>query len=110
MKTKATNINFYPNTFYHILNRGNNREKIFFNDQNYLYFLKKFDYYLCDYLEVFAYVLIPNHFHFLIRIKQIEDFDELALQFRKFFISYSKSINKQQNRSGSLFKKISKEK
>jgi REP element-mobilizing transposase RayT len=105
-----SSIKFYQYSFYHIYNRGNNRGKIFFTKQNYLYFLKQFDYYLSEYIDVFAYALIPNHFHFLIRVKPIENTDNITLQFRKFFISYSKSINKQFDRSGSLFQKNFKRK
>ena len=105
-----SSIKLYQNSFYHIYNRGNNRGKIFFTKQNYLYFLKQFDYYLSEYVDVFAYALIPNHFHFFIRVKPIENSDNITLQFRKFFISYSKSINKQFDRSGSLFQKNFKRK
>ncbi|MBK8824741.1 MAG: hypothetical protein IPN58_19655 [Anaerolineales bacterium] len=33
-------IPFIPNEYYHIYNRGNNREQIFFEETNYLYFLR----------------------------------------------------------------------
>lgn len=101
---------FYPNQYYHIYNRGNNKEKIFFEEQNYFYFLNKFDLYLSDNLDVLAFALLPNHFHFLVKTKESINSDDLTFQFRKFFISYSKSINKQFNRTGSLFQKKFKRK
>lgn len=91
------------NTFYHIYNRGNNHEKIFYTENNYYYFLKKYDEYLSSFLDTFTYCLIPNHFHFLIRTHNESDL--ISDQFRKFFITYSQAINKQENRSGSLFLK-----
>jgi len=33
-------IPFMPNVFYHLSNRGNNRQAIFFESENYLYFLR----------------------------------------------------------------------
>jgi len=97
---------------YHIYNRGNNRERIFYEDCNYIFFLKCFDQYLSAYVEVLAYCLMPTHFHFFIRIReqQSSPADDTAASnftitkaFKNFFISYSKSINKAYNRNGSLF-------
>jgi REP element-mobilizing transposase RayT len=70
-------------------------------------------------LDTYSYCLLPNHFHFLVKIKNedvINNHDnyESLLEKNKcvinenmriFFMTYSKTINKQQNRSGSLFKK-----
>lgn len=93
----------YPNSFYHVYNRGNYREKIFYLNDNYKYFLKKYNQKLSFYLETYAYCLIPIHFHLL--VKTPDNIDKISNQFRKFFISYSQAINKQQSRSGSLFLK-----
>jgi putative transposase len=115
-------------SFYHIYNRGNNKENIFFEEKNYQYFLKLFDKYLSPYVDVYAYCLMPNHFHFLIRIKEMnikqtsevfktsevltkeitevggsKKLTPLEKAFKDFFISYAKSINKAMNRTGSLF-------
>lgn len=102
---------------YHLYNRGNNRENLFYKPDNYYYFLRQFDKYLSNCLDVFAYCLLPNHFHFLIRVKSpastysIAQSDgigyekKISEQFRRFFISYSQAINKQENRVGSLFQK-----
>lgn len=59
----------FPDTFYHIYNRGNNKEKIFYKDSNYIFFLQKFDSYLSPYLDLYSYCLLPNHFHLLIKTK-----------------------------------------
>lgn len=110
-----------PDCYYHIFNRGNNRENIFYTQENYRYFLRKYDQYLSDYLDTFCFCLLPNHFHLLVRIKPAHDilrqaridFKEVVApaevwvseRFRRFFLSYSKSINKQTKRTGSLFQK-----
>ena len=104
---------FEEGNFYHVYNRANtNKEKLFFEHKNYHYFLKQFDFYLSDYLEVWAYCLIPNHFHFLVKIKELSGDANIIVteQFRKFFISYTQAINKQEFRRGSLFQKSFKRK
>ena len=93
---------FYPNQFYHIYNRGNNGEKIFYKEDNYLFFLERYNKYLSKYVDTFAYCLLPNHFHFLIKIN---DKLQTSEQFRLLFLAYSKAINKQTGRTGSLFQK-----
>ena len=62
----------FEGQFYHIYNRGNNKENIFFNENNYNYFLKKYDFYFLDYLDIYCYCLLPNHFHLLVRVKEIK--------------------------------------
>jgi putative transposase len=93
---------FYSNQHYHIYNRGNNGETIFYSPQNYNYFLNLYDKYLSDCVETYAYCLLPNHFHFLIKVR---DKTIISEQFRLFFLSYSKAINKQESRTGSLLQK-----
>lgn len=56
-------------SFYHIYNRGNNKQAIFFEEKNFDYFLTQFNKYLSPFVDVYAYCLMPNHFHFLIKIK-----------------------------------------
>ncbi|MBI4931081.1 MAG: transposase [Bacteroidetes bacterium] len=97
--------------FYHIFNRGNNRENIFKEEDNYYYFLKQYEKYLLNTVDTYAYCLMPNHFHLLVQIKKIENKTSKALSrltpaekaFKDFFISYAKSINKKYGRTGSLF-------
>ncbi len=117
---KNLNQPLYPETFYHIYNRGNNREILFYKEDKYSYFLDKYLKYLSDVLDTYCYCLLPNHFHFLIKVKsekEIQDLPNLkdlanlsineiiSEKFRLFFLGYAKAINKQQNRHGSLFQK-----
>ncbi|MCY7423043.1 MAG: transposase [Chitinophagaceae bacterium] len=101
---------------YHIYNRGINKGKIFFTEANYYFFLQQFSKYLGNLLEVYSYCLLPNHFHLLIRINEVISFNEpskltkLQKSFRDFFISYSKAINKQENRCGALLQQKYKRK
>ncbi|MBK9012841.1 MAG: hypothetical protein IPM82_01450 [Saprospiraceae bacterium] len=53
---------------YHIFNQGNNREDIFIEPRNYLYFLDKIRDHISPIAQIFAYCLLPNHFHLLVRV------------------------------------------
>ena len=122
-----------PDFFYHIYNRGINGTNIFESDENYLYFLRRLNVFLFPVCDFYAYFLMPNHFHLVVRIKsdkEIEAFSKndnikqvfsekglhsydsiISKQFARFFSSYSQAFNKfNKNRSGALlespFKRI----
>jgi REP element-mobilizing transposase RayT len=57
-----------PGKFYHIFNRGINRTKIFMEEENYKFFMKRFVKYLDDKVDVYAYTLMPTHFHFFVEV------------------------------------------
>jgi putative transposase len=111
---------FAEGEIYHIYNRGNNREKIFFNDLNYNYFLNLYYKYTYRFIDTYSYCLLPNHFHILTKVKSEPELKNiidtpkidyvLCEQFRKFFMRYSKAINEQEDRIGSLFQKNFKRK
>lgn len=99
---------FESGQYYHIYNRGNNKENIFIEEKNYSYFLEKIKKYLLPVTDVYAYCLLKNHFHIVLRIKDEEELPEklkekIHLPFSNLFNSYSKSINTAYNRTGSLF-------
>jgi len=97
------------NSYYHIYNRSNNREVIFQNSDNYLYFLRKFRNRFEELVTVFAYCLMPTHFHFLIKV-ETTDADELKKRVGIQLSSYTKAFNNYYNRNGSLFQQQTKEK
>lgn len=99
---------FEQGQYYHIYNRGNNKENIFIEEKNYRYFLEKMKKYILPIADVYAYCLLKNHFHIVLKIKDKVDLPEklkekIHLPFSNLFNSYSKSINKAYNRTGSLF-------
>jgi hypothetical protein len=113
--TKLTKGNFY-----HIYNRAVGNDLLFKSADNYKYFLKKYSEYLTDYVDTYAYCLLGNHFHLLIRVKEelpspnstVPNFQSLAQlnthqivskQFKNLFIAYTLAFNKQQSRKGTLF-------
>lgn len=94
--------------YYHIYNRGNNRENIFFEKRNYRHFLELHAKYIVPIADTYVYCLLRNHFHFLVRIKTAEEQETLRVlkpsqQFGNLFNAYAKAINKAYNRTGSLF-------
>ena len=60
-------------TYYHIYNRGNNRENLFVENGNYTYFLERYFKYIEPVACTYAYCLMRNHFHLLIRTKAEEE-------------------------------------
>ena len=87
--------------YYHVYNRGCNRQRIFANDGNYVFLLQRIKSFLPDYaLSVIAYCLMPNHYHFLLR-QEAEG--QLSRFIQRLFNSYTQAFNKQQGRSGTLF-------
>jgi len=64
-----TVIPLQPGQYYHIYNRGVNRTNIFVEERNYVYFLKLYAKHISPVAETFAYCLLRNHFHLLVRIR-----------------------------------------
>ncbi len=109
-------IPLVSNHYYHIYNHANGKENLFINEGNYSFFLKRYIHFISPIADTFAYCLMPNHFHFVIQIKSVQELQELqgfdkynevakycSKQFSKLFSSYTQALNKQQSRRGSLF-------
>ena len=100
---------------YHIYNKANGKERLFITKKDYYYFLKKMQRFLLPFVDIFAYCLIPNHFHLLVSIKNIDEVEDtiknkiesdsfsLSKVFSNFFNSYTRSFNNTHNRKGKLF-------
>ncbi len=115
--------------FYHIYNRSVNGEQIFDKQEEYASFLRKTSKYLLPYMDIYAYCLIPNHFHFVVQILQLNEtlqarlekektnaaskllLGEITLdqfledQFRRMFSGIALSYNFHHQRTGTLFQK-----
>ena len=65
-------MQFEEGYIYHIYNQGNNRRKIFFKRENYLYFLQKIRTQILPYGDVLAWCLMPNHFHLMVYVREVE--------------------------------------
>lgn len=112
-------MEFFENELYHIYNRGNNKQKIFFKPENYIFFLKKVRKHIQSHCHLLAWCLMPNHFHFLVyadnrtvATKTIAGAERnvLAEGIRNLLSSYTQAINKQNDTTGSLFQQNTKAK
>jgi len=90
----------YPNTFYHVLSRGNEQRPIYYEPDDYVKFLEllgktaeKFQ------VEIHAYVLMANHYHLLLRTRQ----GNLSRAIQWLGVSYTGWFNRRHKRSGHLF-------
>ena len=103
-------------TCYHIYNRGTNGESLFLEDSNFAFFLERYVKYIEPVACTYAYCLMKNHFHFLIRTKTPEEpivasstpgvtkhVLQPSRQFARLFTSYAKAFNRRYGRTGSLF-------
>jgi len=110
-------MKFFEDQLYHIYNRGNNQQQIFFKPDNYIFFLKKVRKFILPHCDIFCYCLMPNHFHFLIhadsrtiltRVIAGKEKNVLSEGIRMLLSSYTLAINKQNNTTGSLFQQNTK--
>lgn len=121
---------FEDGYIYHIYNQGNNKQKIFFNRENYIYFLRKIRKHIVPHADILAWCLMPNHFHLMVLVnkviiktvnltsisknisvaqshalsKKLTFNDSIGIMLR----SYTQAVNKGLKRSGKLFREKTK--
>ena len=120
---KNHEIPLLPEKYYHIYNHANGSDNLFLTSENYRYFLQRFASFINPIADTYAYCLMPNHIHFLIRIKSEADLQSayqrkkntndliptndisnfISREFASLFSSYSQAFNIQNGRKGSLF-------
>lgn len=116
--------------YFHIYNHANGTEHLFAEHENYLFFLRKYGQHIAPVADTYAYCLMPNHFHLLVRMKSEKElvsliktrpvfsrFEKLkthneiehslsnflSKQFANLFSSYTQAFNRMFDRQGSLF-------
>jgi putative transposase len=97
-----------PGKYYHVYNRGNNRENLFREERNYAYFLGLYGHHVGPVAETYAYCLMRNHFHLLVRIRTAGRNDspgDISRCFSNFFNAYTKAFNSVYQRTGALFER-----
>ena len=97
-------------TFFHIYNRGNNRENIFVQPRNYAYFMDLWWKHTSLIAETWAYCLLRNHFHALVFIRNREELPDQNIKepsryFSNFFNAYARGVNLATGRTGALFER-----
>lgn len=116
-------IPLLPDRVYHLYNHANGSEKVFREHDNYRFFLEKLKLHLLPVMDVYAYSLIPNHFHLVVKTKEQAaiahefknkkgvNYDSKVHNLSDFIMhrvgnllnSYTKSYNMVYRRMGSLF-------
>lgn len=107
---------YLEQAYYHVYNRGVNKERIFHDEQDYRTFISLIERYMgigtarrgngtlyedfSGRLEILAYCLMPNHFHFFVYQQ-----DEAAMRefFKALTVSYSMYFNSRYKRVGPVF-------
>ena|ERR1700730_2959830 len=114
-----------PNETYHFFNHANGFENLFVEKRNYSFFLKRLKKYILPIAKLYAYCLMPNHFHLVGAIRTEEELlkafkinkqisqnskilekllkKKISKAFANLFSSYAQSFNKVYKRRGSLF-------
>ena len=102
--------------YYHIYNRGNNREDVFIQERNYAYFMNLWWKHTSYIAETYAYCLLKNHFHALVCINKQEDLTgsenpsglkikQPSQYFSNLFNAYARGVNIATGRTGALFER-----
>ena len=96
--------------YYHIYNRGINSTMLFKENKNYQHFLNLYDIHIEPIAETYAWCLMKNHFHFLVRIKDLNEIESEkkilpSQSFSNLFNTYTKAFNKSYTRHGALFER-----
>jgi putative transposase len=95
--------------YIHLFNRGNHKDALFKEEESYHLFLEMYKKYMKPIALLYAYCLLPNHFHLLVKVRDIHQIGDICqsdemfwYQYRSFLGIYTRRINKVYKRSGCL--------
>ena len=122
-------MNFENGDLFHVYNQGNNRIPVFYSPENYFLFLRKIKLHILPHADVVAWCLMPNHFHLMLYVhtleliikKKIIESAKIGcngssvncISQKKLLLndsigtllsSFTRAVNDQQDRTGSLFR------
>ncbi len=106
-----------PGKYYHLYNHAIGNEVLFRSPADYHGFITKYEKYITPMASTIAYCLMPNHFHFCLRIFELEEMKNFCSKyltndlistgiyrsFSHFFNSYAQAYNRKYKRMGGLF-------
>ena len=103
-----------PGYYYHVFNRAVGSDKFFHCEADYARFIGNWIHHVAPLTYTLAYCLIPNHFHFLVRMRSDDeicnalkikqyDYKKVARKFANCFSSYAMATNYRIKRRGKLF-------
>jgi len=97
----ARNQVFIPNGYYHVYNRGHNKQPIFLHYKDYQRYLTRLKEYLKKHpVTLLSYCLMPNHIHLLLRQNGDESIDRFI---HRLHTAYTKYFNIKYERLGAVF-------
>ncbi len=95
--------------YIHLYKRGNHKDALFKEEECYYLFLEMYKKYMKPIALLYAYCLLPTHFHLLVRVKSADEIGDICqcderfwYQYRSFLGIYTKRINDTYKRSGCL--------
>jgi putative transposase len=103
---------FEPGCWYHVFNHARGSDVIFSIESDYKTFLSLTEKYILPIARVYAYCLMPNHFHFLVQIKDITVSEKhkdknlsnyIAHQWGTLQNTFTKKLNYKRGTRGGLF-------
>jgi putative transposase len=119
-KNEFNPIPLIPNSVYHIFSHSVDNNNLFYENDNYNYFLKKWEQFSSKYFRTYAFCLMPNHFHLCVQALPLLSLDinntgnisknnsnenhYHSKQISNFLSSYTQALNKQRGRKGTLFR------
>ena len=90
----------YPGALYHVMNRGNRRERVFRKNADYALFLDRLGRFAAEFgVEVVSYCLMPNHFHLFLRTREAN----VSRFMQSLLTSYTVFVNRRDKTSGHIF-------
>lgn len=116
-------MDFANGHIYHVFNRGNYSQTLFFSSGDYLLFLSKIEEYIKPHASVLSWCLMPNHFDLMIRVEseRLERFappkasgkrpkssntpiiSNLNYSVASMLRTYTQAVNSEDHKQGSLF-------
>ncbi len=104
---------FESELWYHVFNHARGSDNIFENEKDYHTFLKLITKYILPVANIYAYCMLPNHFHFLVQNKIVDVPENFSNGMESDFIShqwgsvqntYTKKKNYRTGKRGGLFR------
>lgn len=90
----------FDGAFYHVIVRGNQRQRTFQDDRDRIAYLERIEHYRQRYsFRLYAYVLMSNHVHMLIETKTVP----LSKIMQGIQASYTQAYNRRHRKVGHLF-------
>ena len=106
-------MHYEANSLYHVYNRGNNGQQLFFRPEHYHHFLRLARHNLIPHANLLAYCLMPNHFHFLVQPTAFgtsptpgsasTTTQPLSRGIARLLSTYGQGLNQELGRQGSVF-------